>query len=130
MATKEMTTREALVAVINGEVTEDVIEKLTSMVEKIDEKNAKAKEKRDEKKAEKAEADKVLYDTALEFVTGAEGEVTATEVFEGTEGFTSRQKASRILNDLVEAGKLEKVKTKRDKKSVIGYKIVSEGTAE
>ena len=87
-----MTNREMFTAIVNGEVTEEVIAKATEELEKLDARNAKRREAPSKKSLENApiiEAIKgVLSDTPQ----------TASEIAEKVE--ISTQKASALLKQI------------------------------
>ena len=99
-----MTYREMLTSIVNGTINEEVIEKATERLEKLDAENEKRKN-RVSKKALENEPVKVRI---LE-VLGEEPK-TATEI--GKEVEISTQKASALLRQLVEDGKVEKTDVK------------------
>jgi hypothetical protein len=117
-----MTKREAYQAVVEGNVTEDVVAKFAELIEMENTANAKKREKAAEKRAEKLEAEKVLEDGILAFLS--DEPKTASDIRDAVEGIETPQKATVIAKRLVEAGKVnvEKIKGKNGK--VNGYTLV------
>lgn len=99
-----MTYREMLEKVIANDVTDEVIEKATERLEKLDAEN----EKRKNRVSKKALENEPVKARILE-VLGEEPK-TATEI--GKEVEISTQKASALLRQLVEDGKVEKTDVK------------------
>jgi hypothetical protein len=120
MATKEMTTREALVAVLNGQITDEVTEKLQAMVARIDEKNVKAREKAAEKRAVKDAENAGLVAKIAELLKASEDGMTQTDIAEALGGEISAQKAGRLAK-LVEG--VEQFDKKIEKRKVKAYKL-------
>ena len=120
MATKEMTTREALVAVLNGQITDEVTEKLQAMVARIDEKNVKAREKAAEKRAVKDAENAGLVAKIAELLKASEDGMTQTDIAEALDGEISAQKAGRLAK-LVEG--VEQFDKKIEKRKVKAYKL-------
>ena len=121
MATKEMTTREAYVAVIEGKVTEEVIAKFETLVVNLDASNAKKKAKAAEQRAEKNKADEGLKIRITEVITEAgEDGVTQTDIAEALEGVISAQKAGRLAKEIEGVVQFDK---RIDKRKVKAYKL-------
>lgn len=99
-----MTYREMLTSIVNGTINEEVIEKATERLEKLDAEN----EKRKNRVSKKALENEPVKARILE-VLGEEPK-TATEI--GKEVEISTQKASALLRQLVEDGKVEKTDVK------------------
>lgn len=99
-----MTYREMLTSIVNGTINEEVIEKATERLEKLDAEN----EKRKNRVSKKALENEPVKARILE-VLGEEPK-TATEI--GSEVEISTQKASALLRQLVEDGKVEKTDVK------------------
>lgn len=122
-----MTQREMLNAVIANEITEDVIEKATEMLTKMDEANSK----RAAKAAEKREKNTEFVDRFVEALT--DEYATATQLIEKLEGVIVREDGkvlntqfiSRLAAKAVEAGKAVKgnVKVEGVKGTHVGYKL-------
>lgn len=122
MNEKTMTMREFLTAVAEGKpVTGEVAEFAQAELVKMDEANAKRRAKANEKAAAKAAEEAPLYEALEAALT--EKLQSATDLMGVIE--KTRQKTSRMLNDLVEAGKAktEPMKVKVDGKThtVKGY---------
>jgi len=105
-----MTRREFLEVVKNGEINDEVIEKATEMLEKLDAENEKRRNRVSKKALENAPVKEAICE-----VLGDEPK-TATEI--GGEVGISTQKASALLRQLVEAGKVSKVDVKVKGKGV------------
>ena len=89
-----MTNREMYEAIINGTITDEVVEKATEELKKLDERNAK----RVERNAEKAKENKPIMDALFALLTG---EPTTTAVLAEAVGI-STPKASPLLRKMVE----------------------------
>ena len=105
-----MTYREMLTSIVNGTINEEVIEKATERLEKLDAEN----EKRKNRVSKKALENEPVKARILE-VLGEEPK-TATEI--GKEVEISTQKASALLRQLVNDGKVEKTDVKVKGKGV------------
>ena len=115
-----MTNREAYNAVINGEITDKVIEHFTAELAKLDARNAK----RSSKPSKTQLANEPIKAHLLEIL--AVKPMTASEIHE-VDVDLSTQKISSLCRQLVEAGKLavEEVKIpKRGKQKQ--YSLISE----
>ena len=99
-----MTYREMLTAIVNGEMNEEVVEKATERLEKLDAENEKRKNRVSKKAAENAP----IKEAILAVLT--DEPKTATVV--GGEVEISTQKASALLRQLVEAGSVIKTDVK------------------
>jgi len=122
MATKEMTKREMLIAVAEGQVTEEVKEKAAALLVAMDSEAEKRKEKAAEKRAEKIAGEKVFEDAILEFLDKEEHK-TASDVKDAIDGIETPQKATAILKRLVEAGLVNKTEVKGKSGKVKGYTL-------
>lgn len=112
-----MTYRTMLENVIARNITDEVIEKATERLEKLDEAN----EKRKNRVSKKALENEPIKERIVE-VLGEEPK-TATEI--GAEVEISTQKASALLRQLVEAGSVAKTDVKVKGKGVQkGYTLV------
>ena len=116
-----MTQREAFVAVIEGNVTEEVVAKFETLVANLDAANAKKKEKAEEKKAEKAKADAGLIAAIAEVLKGSEDGMTQTDIAEALDVEISAQKAGRLAK-MVEG--VEQFEKRIDKRKVKAYRLV------
>lgn len=105
-----MTYREMLTSIVNGTINDEVIEKATERLEKLDAEN----EKRKNRVSKKALENEPVKERILE-VLGEEPK-TATEI--GSEVGISTQKASALLRQLVNDGKVEKTEVKVKGKGV------------
>lgn len=115
-----MTTREAYVAVIEKNLTDEVIEKFEALVANLDASNEKKREKAAEKKAEKARADAGLIEKIAELLKGNEDGMTQTDIAEALDGEISAQKAGRLAK-MVEG--VEQFDKRIDKRKVKAYRV-------
>ena len=115
-----MTKREMYVAIVNGELNDEVKEMAAELLEGLDASNAKRKEKADEKRAEKLKAEAKLVDAIVEFL--GDEFVTATDIFNAFEEIGSKQKATILVKRAVEDGRVVMEKVKGAKGKVNGYK--------
>jgi len=99
-----MTYREMLTSIVNGTINEEVMEKAAERLEKLDAENEKRKNRVSKKALEN--------EPVKESILGILGEEpkTATEI--GSEVGISTQKASALLRQLVNDGKVEKTDVK------------------
>ena len=116
-----MTKIEAYKAVVEGQVTEDVLEKFREMIEAHEAETEKRRERAAEKRAEKLEGEKVLEDGILAVL--GEEPMTATDIFEAVEGIKTPQKATHVVGRLVDAGLVVKQDIKGKKGKVKGYTL-------
>lgn len=115
-----MTKREMLVAIVNGEMNEEVIAKAQELIEAMDSGNAKRKGKADEKRAEKLAAEAKLVDAIVEFL--GDEFVTASDICDHFEEIGTPQKATVLVKRAVEDGRVVTEKIKGAKGKVNGYK--------
>ena len=115
-----MTKREMLVAIVNGEMNEEVMAKAQELIEAMDSGNAKRKGKADEKRAEKLEAEAKLVDSIVEFL--GDEFVTASDICDAFEEIATPQKATVLVKRAVEDGRAMTEKIKGAKGKVNGYK--------
>jgi len=115
-----MTKREMLVAIVNGEMNEEVMAKAQELIEAMDSENTKRKSKADEKRAEKLAAEAKLVDAIVEFL--GEECVTASDICEHFEEIGTPQKATVLVKRAVEDGRAVVEKVKGAKGKVNGYK--------
>ena len=120
MANTTMTSREFFNAVIEGNITDEIKDFAKSQIEKLDNKNAKRKTTDSKTQKENKAIKTSLLATMEKDKVYTASEVAGMEI----EGITSTQKASALLRQLVEEGKLvsEEVKIK-GKGKVKGYKL-------
>lgn len=120
MANVNFTSREFYNAIIEGNVTNEVIEYAREQLTKLDEKNEKRRNRLS--KNQKSNED---IKTALLAVLENDKVYLASEVVGLVDGITSTQKASALLRQLVESGNLtcEEVKI-TGKGKVKGYKVI------
>lgn len=112
-----MTTRELLNTVINANLSDDVTEKATALLEQLDKRNAK----RASTPSKTAVANEPIKAEIVKIV--ADGNKTASEI--GTALEISTQKASALLRQLVENGTLYAEEVKVPKKGKVkSYGIV------
>jgi hypothetical protein len=115
-----MTKREMLVAIVNGEMNEEVMAKAQELIEAMDSDNAKRKGKADEKRAEKLAAEAKLVDAIVEFL--GDEFVTASDICDHFEEIGTPQKATVLVKRAVEDGRAVTEKIKGAKGKVNGYK--------
>ena len=115
-----MTKREMYVAIVNGEVTDEMKELAAELLDGLDASNAKRKEKADEKRAEKLKAEAKLVDAIVEFL--GDEFVTASDICEHFEEIGTPQKATILVKRAVEDGRVVTEKVKGAKGKVNGYK--------
>ena len=119
-----MTTREFLNAVITNQVTEDVVAFAKGTLVKLDERNAK----RSSKPSKTAVANEPIKGKILAFLS-TNDRVPAANV--GTACEITTQKASALLRQLVEEGKVVSMEVKIPKKGKVkAYTLVKEETSE
>lgn len=108
-----MTNREMLTAIVNGEVTDDVVAKASEELAKLDARNAK----RANTPSKKSVENEPIKTKIAEFL--ADGAHLAKEIADGCE--ISTAKASALCRQMVEDGRLKvedvKVKGKGTQKS-------------
>lgn len=114
----EMTRREFFNAVAEGHITDEHKLFAEKEIVKMDERNAKRKAQPSKKSVE----NEPIKEKIVEFVSGCEGSVIASEIANAVE--ISTQKASALCRQLVEIGtlKVEEVKVK-GKGKVKGYSL-------
>ena len=105
-----MTYREMLEKVIANDITDEVIEKATERLEKLDAENEKRKNRVSKKALEN--------EPVKEAILGVLGEEPKTAPEIGSEVGISTQKASALLRQLVNDGKVEKTDVKVKGKGV------------
>ena len=115
-----MTKREMLVAIVNGEINDEMKELAAELLEGLDASNAKRKEKADEKRAEKLAAEAKLVDSIVEFL--GDEFVTASDICDHFEEIGTPQKATVLVKRAVEDGRAVTEKIKGAKGKVNGYK--------
>lgn len=115
-----MTKREMYVAIVNGELNDEVKEMAAELLEGLDATNAKRKEKAGEKRAEKLAEEAKLVDAIVEFL--GDEFVTASDICEHFEEIKSAQKATILVKRAVEDGRAVMDKVKGAKGKVNGYK--------
>lgn len=124
---KTMTERELLTAIVEGkEITAEMQEKASAMLTALDKKNAKRKESGTKTQRENGEI-KVKIVSALEsgeIEVNENGYATAKSVADYLE--VSPQKASALLKQLVDSGKLEITEIKAKSGKVKGYRLPKE----
>lgn len=112
MATSKYTTRDALSAILSGEITEDTLEWARKEIEALDTRNAKAKEKA----AEKREAELPLLNSLMEALPlSADEPITAAEL--GAAVGISTAKVTGLMKRLIADGAAGSVETKSKAKS-------------
>jgi len=115
-----MTKREMYVAIVNGEINEEMQGLAAELLEGLDATNAKRKEKAGEKRAEKLAAEAELVNSIVEFL--GDEFVTASDICEHFEEIGTPQKATVLVKRAVEDGRVVMEKVKGSKGKVNGYK--------
>ena len=115
-----MTKREMYVAIVNGEITEEMQALAAELLEGLDASNAKRKAKADEKRAEKLAFEAELVDSIVEFL--GDEFVTASDICDAFEEIATPQKATVLVKRAVEDGRAVTEKVKGAKGKVNGYK--------
>ena len=115
-----MTKREMYVAIVNGEITEEMQALAAELLEGLDATNAKRKEKAGEKRAEKLAAEAELVNSIVEFL--GDEFVTASDICDAFEEIATPQKATVLVKRAVEDGRVVTEKIKGAKGKVNGYK--------
>lgn len=115
-----MTKREMYVAIVNGEMNEEMQALAAELIEGLDATNAKRKEKADEKRAEKLAAEAELVNAIVEFL--GDEFITASDICEHFEEIGTPQKATVLVKRAVEDGRVVMEKVKGAKGKVNGYK--------
>lgn len=110
-----MTKREFLTQVIEGTVTEEMVEFAKAEIVKLDAELAKAAEKRAAKKAENAP----LVEALQAILT--DEPMTASQIAENVEGINNASKATVIAKILVESGVASVTEVKVKGRAVKGY---------
>ena len=116
----KMTKREMYVAIVNGEMNEEMQGLAAELLEGLDASNAKRKEKAGEKRAEKLAEEAKLVDAIVEFL--GDEFVTASDICDHFEEIKSAQKATILVKRAVEDGRVVMDKVKGAKGKVNGYK--------
>ena len=116
----KMTKREMYVAIVNGEMNEEMQALAAELIEGLDATNAKRKEKAGEKRAEKLAAEAELVNAIVEFL--GDEFVTASDICEHFEEIATPQKATVLVKRAVEDGRVVTEKIKGAKGKVNGYK--------
>jgi predicted transcriptional regulator len=116
-----MTKIEAYKAVVDGQVTEDVLEKFREMIEAHEAETEKRRGRAAEKRAEKLEGEKALEDGILAVL--GEEPMTASDIAEAVEGIKTPQKATVVVKRLVAAGLAHVQDVKGKKGKVKGYTL-------
>lgn len=110
-----MTKREFLTQVIEGTISDEVVEFAKNEIAKLDAELAKAAEKRAAKKAENAP----LVEALQAILT--DEPITASQIAEQVEGINNSSKATVIAKILVEAGVATVSEVKVKGRTVKGY---------
>lgn len=116
-----MTRFEAYQAVVNRQITDEVIEKFQEMLEAHEAEAEKRRGRAAEKRAEKLAAEKVLEDGILAVL--GEDPMTASDIAEAVEGINTPQKATVVVKRLVAAGLATVQDIKGKKGKVKGYTL-------
>lgn len=106
----KMTRRERLEAVINGEITEELIEECKLELEKLDARGAVALAK--SKETEQYRENKVYEGRVCEFLMGLEEPVQVGEILTNVAPELTRQRMTAICTNLVREGRIRAVEVK------------------
>ena len=120
-----MTKIEAYMAVINGEINEEVIEKFKDLVVVYERETSNRRDRAAEKRAEKLEAEKVLEDGILAVLNSEP--MTASDICGAVEGINTPQKATVVVKRLVANGQVSVQEVKGKSGKVKGYTLVQFG---
>ena len=116
-----MTKIEAYKAVIDGQLTDEVIAKFEEMLEAHETEAEKRRGRAAEKRAEKLAAEKVLEDGILAIL--GEEPMTASDIAAAVEGIKTPQKATVVVKRLVAGGLATVQDIKGKKGKVKGYAL-------
>mgnify|MGYP002623808719 CR=1 FL=1 len=116
-----MTKIDAFKAVINGQVTDEVVAKFEELVATYEEGAVKRRNRAAEKKAEKLEAERVLEDGILAVL--GEEPMTASDIADVVEGIATPQKATVVAKRLVADGRVIVQDIKGKSGKVKGYTL-------
>lgn len=109
---RTMTQREFLTAIVNGEMSDEVVTKAQEMLTSIDAKNAKRRESDKPTKASLEAA--ACRERVISFITANEGEFDADAIAEGAS--VTKGQVAPALRPLVTDGKVTKSIVKVDSK--------------
>lgn len=120
MANATMTNRQFLTAIVEGNVSPEIVEYAKAQIVKLDEKNAKRRETGTANQRANEAIKEVILASMEAGVTYTASEIVAL----GIEGITSTQKVSPLMSQLSEIGKvaISEVKIK-GKGKVKGYTL-------
>lgn len=105
-----MTRRERLEAVINGEITEELIEECKRELEKLNVHSAAANQKA--KETEQYRTNKVYEERVYEFLEGLEEPVQVGEILTNVAPELTRQRMTAICTNLVREGRIRAIEIK------------------
>ena len=105
-----MTRRERLEAVINGEITEELIEECKEELKKLDAHSAAVNQKA--KESEQYKANKVYEERVYEFLKGLKEPVQVGEILDEVAPWLTRQRMTAICTNLVRKGRIRAVDVK------------------
>ena len=105
-----MTRRERLEAVINGEITEELINECREELKKLNEQSVAANQKAKETKQYKE--NKVYGERVYEFLKGLEEPVQIGEILAEVAPELTRQRMTAICTNLVREGRIRAVEVK------------------
>jgi hypothetical protein len=122
MANATMTNRKLLTAIVEGNVTPEIVEYAKAQITKLDEKN----KKRRETGTANQRANEGIKEAIIASMEAGVTYTAAEIVTFGIDGITSTQKVSPLMSQLSEAGKvtISEVKIK-GKGKVNGYTLVN-----
>lgn len=123
MANTTMTMREFLMTVVNANISDEITAFADERIKHLDEVNERRKEKGSKTQRANVEIKSALLAALESGVTYTAAEVVALEI----EGISSTQKASALLRQLVEDGKVTVTDVKiKGKGKVKGYTLAAE----
>ena len=124
-----MTNREFLTAVANSSLSDDLTTYAAEQIVKLDMRNAARKEKQSSKPSKTAIENEPIKASIMEFLSAQSEPMIAADIAENI-GITTA-KASSLLRQLADAGKVVKSEVKIPKKGKVkGYAISMTDTAE
>lgn len=105
-----MTRRERLEAIINGELTEELINECKEELKKLNERSAAANQKA--KESEQYRENKLYGERVYEFLKRHEGPAQVGEVLAEVAPGLTRQRMTAICTNLVREGRIQAVEVK------------------
>lgn len=123
MENKAMTNRDFLVAVVNANISDEITEFANAQIQKMDARNASRKSKGTKVQNENKEIKERIAVAMEAGTTYTAAEIVALDV----DGVNSTQKASALLRQLVDDGRVTSTEVKiKGKGKVKGYSLTAE----